>query len=75
MTEAEARDLLRRAGYDQLEPWLASQRWQHSIRGWHLSGLEGCRFDIEVTSEGRLRITARPAGGDREVWFVPYQRR
>ena len=72
MTAAEARALLRRAGYDDLEPWLASQRWQLSLRGWHLSGMQGCRFDIEVASAGRLRITARPAGGDPIVWLVPY---
>jgi hypothetical protein len=71
MTEAEARALLRLAGYDDLEPWLASRRWQVSLRGWHLTGMAGCRFDIEVASAGRLRITARPAGGDPTVWMVP----
>ena len=75
MTETEARAILRRRGYDDFEPWLASQRWQVSLRGWHLTGLQGCRFDIAVTSDGRLRITARPAGGDQEVWFVPYKGR
>jgi hypothetical protein len=74
MTEAEARAILRRAGYDELEPWLASQRWHVSPTGWRMWGLGGCMFEIAVADAGRLRITARPAGGDRVVWYVPYRR-
>jgi len=75
MTEAEARALLRRAGYDGLNPWIAAQSWQDMSGGWQVvPALQGWRFRVEVAGAGQLRVTASAPGGDRTVWTVPYWR-
>ena len=71
MTEAEARDLLRRwRGAGGLEAWMAERRWQATPDGWNVTDeLQGRRFKIEVTAEG-LRVSAYAAGEAPAVWTV-----
>lgn len=71
MTKAEARDLLRRAGYDGMDAWIAAQPWQVMPGGWQVPGMHGWRFRIEVAGAGRLRVMANTPGGDPAAWPVP----
>ena len=71
MTEADARDLLRRwPGGGELEDWIAERRWQATPDGWNVTGeLQGRRFKIEVMAEG-LRVSAYAAGEAPAMWTV-----
>jgi hypothetical protein len=71
MTEAEARELLRRHdGWGGIEAWIAGRRWQAVPGGWTVTGaLHGWRFGVEVTAEG-LRISAGEPGAKPSVWIV-----
>jgi hypothetical protein len=72
MTEAEARNLLRRCGgLGGLEAWIARQPWQPLPGGWTVRPeLEGYRFRLEAAPEG-VRVTAAiPGKTDPAVWAV-----
>ena len=76
MTEAEARDLLRRwRGAGGLEAWMAERRWQATPDGWTVVGeLQGWRFRIEVVAEG-LRLSARATDDHAPaIWTVTTRR-
>jgi hypothetical protein len=76
MTEAEARTLLIKAGYEDLDPWIATQPWQPTPTGWWVVPAQrGWFFRVEVAGAGRLRITANTAGGAPTVWMVPRKAR
>jgi hypothetical protein len=71
MTEAEARELLRRCdGIGGLEAWIAGRRWRAVPDGWTVTGeLQGWQFRIEVIVGG-LRISASASGSAPAVWVV-----
>jgi hypothetical protein len=72
MTEAEARELLRRCdGIGGLEAWIAGRRWRTAPGGWSVTGgLQGWQFRLDVVAAG-LRVSASaPGGGDPAVWAV-----
>ena len=71
MTEAEAREFLRRCdGVGGLEAWIAGRRWSTAPDGWTVTGeLQGWQFRLDVIPAG-LRISASAPGGDPAVWVV-----
>jgi hypothetical protein len=64
LTEADARDLLRRHDdWGGIEAWIAGRRWQVAPGGWLVAGeLQGWQFRLEVIAGG-LRISASAPGG------------
>src|SRR4051812_43466824 len=72
MTEAEARELLRRCdGIGGLEAWNAQQRWQMAPVGWIVRGeLQGWRFRVEAVPEGLSVTAGEPGAGGPAVWVV-----
>ena len=72
MTEADARDLLRRwPGLGGLEAWMPEQEWAAAPRGGPSTpALDGWRFRIEPVPGG-LRLTGgEPGAGRPAVWVV-----
>jgi hypothetical protein len=72
MTEAQARNLLRRCrSIEGLERWMAGQPWEAAPGGWTVKpDLEGWHFRVEPVPEG-VQIIASPGGGDAPaVWIV-----
>jgi hypothetical protein len=74
MKEADARAALRAfvaAGADQLEAWIAAQRWEATADGWAVAGeLEDWRFRVKI-APGGLRVSASLGEGGPAEWFVP----
>jgi hypothetical protein len=71
VTEAEARELLRRHdGLGGLEAWIAGRRWKATSGGWTVHGeLQGWRFRLEPVAAG-VRIQAAMPDADPAVWVV-----
>jgi hypothetical protein len=71
MTEADARDLLRRHdGWGGSEAWIAGRRWRAAPGGWTVVGeLQGWQFQIDVVATG-LRITVSAPGRALAVWIT-----
>ncbi len=73
MTEAEARELLRRCdGLGGLEAWIAGQLWQPVPGGWSVRPglLDGWRFRLEAVPEGGRVTAGEPGAGGPAVWVV-----
>lgn len=71
MTEAEAREMLRRRdGWGGIEACIAGREWQVAPDGWTVDGeVQGWRFRIKVI-EGGLQIRAGEPGEAPAVWTV-----
>src|SRR4051812_47337611 len=70
MTEAEARELLRRCdGIGGLEAWIARQAWQPAPGGWAVRP-ELYRIRLEAVAEGVRVTAAMPGTTDPAVWVV-----
>ena len=72
MTEAEARAALRAfVTVDEIEPWIAEQRWERVAGGWRVrEQLHSWRFRVEPVAGG-VRVVMSVRGGEPAVWTVP----
>jgi hypothetical protein len=72
MTEEEARELLRQAGPDSTEAWVAWQRWTPAAEGgWLvLAELEGWCFAVRARLQAVVVIAKPPDLNQPAAWIV-----